>query len=268
MDKTKKFDKVKYDNEYIKNNLDIIKFSAPKGEKDKIKQYAEQHGESISAFIRSSIRLRQWVDGNPDKIPPADEWFKKEFDSSDEQQSSKQSNSRMIQKRLKPELNYIRKNMSEFEKIRDKYICEYEETQKLFNPFDLKDKIISYLSFEHPRDYVYFITDEDCVKIGRTNNVKARLCQLQTSTHRKLRIICTMPCKSKESGIKLEKYLHTLFSKYSAESGEWFYIVDKINEKYYTYVFGSNTLIEEDKISTRDLINRIENCLHHEERDL
>lgn len=68
----KKFNKIKYDNEYIKSKLDIIKFSAPKGEKEKIKGYAEQHGESISAYIRRSIRLMRWVDLNPGNIPPSD----------------------------------------------------------------------------------------------------------------------------------------------------------------------------------------------------
>lgn len=79
MNKTEKFDKVKYDNEYIRNNLDIIKFSAPKGEKDKIKGYAEQHGESISAYIRRSIRLMRWVEMNPGQIPPLDEQIEKDL---------------------------------------------------------------------------------------------------------------------------------------------------------------------------------------------
>lgn len=79
MDKPGKFDKVKYDNQYIKENLDIIKFSVPKGEKDKIKRYAEQRGESISAFLRRAVRLVRWVDINSGRIPPSDEEIEKEL---------------------------------------------------------------------------------------------------------------------------------------------------------------------------------------------
>lgn len=81
MGKTEKFDKIKYDNEYIKKKLDIIKFSAPKGEKDKIKGYAEQHGESISAYIRRAIRLIRWVYLNPGKIPPSDVEIEKDLET-------------------------------------------------------------------------------------------------------------------------------------------------------------------------------------------
>lgn len=86
MGKDEKFNKVKYDNQYIKENLDIVKFSVPKGEKEQIKSYAAKCGESISAFLRRAIRLIRWVDSHPSEIPPTDEQIKKEIEPTAEPQ--------------------------------------------------------------------------------------------------------------------------------------------------------------------------------------
>ena len=55
MDSEKKFDKVKYDNEYIANNYDRVNLTMPKGKKDKVLQHAKQKGESVNAFINRAI---------------------------------------------------------------------------------------------------------------------------------------------------------------------------------------------------------------------
>lgn len=46
------FDKVKYDNEYIKANYDRISLLTPKGSREKLKAEAKKHGlDSVSALV-------------------------------------------------------------------------------------------------------------------------------------------------------------------------------------------------------------------------
>ena len=40
---------------YVKKNYDRIEVTAPKGRKEQIKAHAEQHGESVNAFINRAI---------------------------------------------------------------------------------------------------------------------------------------------------------------------------------------------------------------------
>lgn len=46
-----KFDKVKYDNEYIKNNYDRLTITLPKGKKELYKQKAEKRNMSLTQLI-------------------------------------------------------------------------------------------------------------------------------------------------------------------------------------------------------------------------
>lgn len=41
---------------YQKNNLDTIIVRVPKGEKDRIREYAESHGQKLTPFIVRAIR--------------------------------------------------------------------------------------------------------------------------------------------------------------------------------------------------------------------
>lgn len=51
------FNKMKYDNDYQKENYDRIILNVKKGEKDKIKEYAKIKGyESMNQYINSLIR--------------------------------------------------------------------------------------------------------------------------------------------------------------------------------------------------------------------
>lgn len=45
-------------NKYVKNNYDRINFTVPKGQKDVIKQAAENAGESVNAYIYEAVRRR------------------------------------------------------------------------------------------------------------------------------------------------------------------------------------------------------------------
>lgn len=43
-------------NKYMKDNYDEIKIRVPKGNKAIIKQYAEEHGESVNSFVYRAIK--------------------------------------------------------------------------------------------------------------------------------------------------------------------------------------------------------------------
>ena len=51
-----KFNKVAYNNQFNSKAYDRINLTVPKGEKDKIKAYAESKGESVNGFIYRSIQ--------------------------------------------------------------------------------------------------------------------------------------------------------------------------------------------------------------------
>lgn len=48
--------KAKWQNDYIAKTYDRINLTVPKGEKDKIKAYAESKGESVNGFIYRAIQ--------------------------------------------------------------------------------------------------------------------------------------------------------------------------------------------------------------------
>ena len=50
-------------NKYIGKAYDRINLTVYKGEKDEIRQHAEQHGESVNAFIQRAIREQIQRDG-------------------------------------------------------------------------------------------------------------------------------------------------------------------------------------------------------------
>lgn len=73
---------------------------------------------------------------------------------------------------------------------------------------------------------VYFILDlnNSCVKIGKANNPKRRLTELQISNINTLTIILT-----ENGGVKREKELHSKFRRYNTR-GEWFDISGRNND--------------------------------------
>lgn len=48
--------KAKWQNDYIARTYDRINLTVPKGDKDKIKAYAESKGESVNGFINRAIK--------------------------------------------------------------------------------------------------------------------------------------------------------------------------------------------------------------------
>lgn len=72
---------------------------------------------------------------------------------------------------------------------------------------------------------IYFIQCGDAVKIGKSNNVRNRLSQLESGNHQELKIIFTA-----EGDLSEERYLHSLFRDHRIK-GEWFRF-DEVIKKY------------------------------------
>jgi hypothetical protein len=69
--------------------------------------------------------------------------------------------------------------------------------------------------------YVYFISNGEQVKIGKANNVKKRLSELQTGNTTKLTLLQTIKCADSKEAFELEKKLHDDYNHLRV-SGEWF----------------------------------------------
>lgn len=50
-----KYNKVQYNNEYIKNNYDSLRITVPKGIKDKLKVYCKENNTTINGLINNYI---------------------------------------------------------------------------------------------------------------------------------------------------------------------------------------------------------------------
>lgn len=84
----------------------------------------------------------------------------------------------------------------------------------------LKDK---YLYVEKVKHCIYFITDEEYVKIGSASSVPNRIKQLQTGNARRLRVIGVIEADTQKEAATVEHELHKLFSE-KRILGEWFCI--------------------------------------------
>ena len=64
MEEKEKFNKVAYDNAFIKENYDRINFIVPKGEKEVIKAAAKRVGKSVNAYILDAIHEKMSQSSN------------------------------------------------------------------------------------------------------------------------------------------------------------------------------------------------------------
>lgn len=55
MENINKFDKVKYDNNYMREHYDALRINVKKGKKELLKAYAKKHGTTINGLINSYI---------------------------------------------------------------------------------------------------------------------------------------------------------------------------------------------------------------------
>lgn len=74
---------------------------------------------------------------------------------------------------------------------------------------------------EHPIESVYFISDGNFVKIGKTSNIKQRFRDIQVANPKKLTLLHVVEGN--------ENILQSLFTKYH-ERGEWYRIEDKLSD--------------------------------------
>lgn len=78
---------------------------------------------------------------------------------------------------------------------------------------------------------VYFIRagmkEKDPVKVGYTSNLERRFYEIQVCNPYKLRLLCAIPCESKEHAQKLEKFLHKHLRRGNNIHGEWFDISNR-----------------------------------------
>jgi NAD(P)H-flavin reductase len=55
MSENKKFNQIKYQNEYNKENYDRVYILFPKGMKEKIKERAKSQGKSLSSYVKDVV---------------------------------------------------------------------------------------------------------------------------------------------------------------------------------------------------------------------
>lgn len=70
---------------------------------------------------------------------------------------------------------------------------------------------------------LYIISDGDNIKIGVSENVRARISTMQVNNANKLTLLYQLNCGSNEYAYKLEAILHKRYAK-TKVSGEWFKI--------------------------------------------
>ncbi len=107
----------------------------------------------------------------------------------------------------------------------------------LFSPTKIKEEVVEYTDYDQPKDYIYFFSDGEFIKIGRSNNVKQRRNSMQAGSPRTITMICTIPCKTLDAGKKVERILHNRFAPYHIR-GEWYDIKSSINETLFKDVLG------------------------------
>lgn len=114
------------------------------------------------------------------------------------------------------------------------------------------------------RDFVYFISDGEFVKVGK-GLPTLRLTSCQTGNPRRLRLLFTIPIgpvKRQDESLKssaaitAEAALHNLFKNYHVR-GEWFDILDRINVYRCRDYFGTVCSTREiDALRYREIVER------------
>lgn len=113
---------------------------------------------------------------------------------------------------------------------------------------------------------IYFITDGEFTKIGKTNNVSKRLSSIQTGNPKHIRVALVF-----KGGEKKEKELHEFFRKRRVV-GEWFngvpesFINDLINKFSSEAVIGA-ILKASKEANHYELDKRVLNSFSNKERD-
>lgn len=91
---------------------------------------------------------------------------------------------------------------------------------------------------DSPNWFVYFISDGEFIKIGKSNNPKKRMSELQVGNARDLHLLFQIPTVSEKAAFEAEKMLHRVYRDYSA-NGEWFKIHGKLAISSWQSCYGS-----------------------------
>jgi len=87
--------------------------------------------------------------------------------------------------------------------------------------------------------YIYFLKCNGSVKIGKSTNIKSRICNLQVGNPEMITLLHKIKCNDRYAVIEVERTLHTVFAEFST-SGEWFVLTNEIKD----FINGSHWLCE------------------------
>ena len=98
---------------------------------------------------------------------------------------------------------------------------------KFIDYFETKEEAEECLNQEEWGSYVYFVTDGEFVKIGKSDDPEQRMKCLQTGCPKKLYLMKTILTNSPKDAYNLEKFFHDLLSDVQAE-GEWYHLTQDL----------------------------------------
>ena len=110
-------------------------------------------------------------------------------------------------------------------------LIEVNDVHSRFSGRFVTNALQDCIEYDHPRAFVYFISDGRFVKIGKAIDAQRRLADLQTSNSSELTLVCKIPCKNSDSATEAEGRLHTFFSSYRVR-GEWFDLLPYITQRH------------------------------------
>ena len=86
---------------------------------------------------------------------------------------------------------------------------------------DMRQEDKTRQEYKNKPTFVYAISNGKHIKIGKSDDPKGRLYNMQTANSSKLELICTLQCKNQKHGFDIEYKFHKKFKDYKI-SGEWF----------------------------------------------
>lgn len=109
-------------------------------------------------------------------------------------------------------------------------------TDPYLDPCYVAEKYEKGIRQNHPKSFVYFITDGENFKVGKAEAPNERIAQLQTGNANELKLIALIPTRSPEVALKIEQDLHSMYGRFRVR-GEWFNFNGKLNCKAWQTIF-------------------------------
>jgi hypothetical protein len=104
------------------------------------------------------------------------------------------------------------------------------------------------------KSYVYAILDSvnNCLKIGKANNIGSRMVDLQIGNPTELKLIATIPCLSENHAFSVESELHRRYSHLYIR-GEWFKHDDELLKEFFNFIDTHQSKKTRDSLITNTL---------------